>query len=268
VNPAEYRRLFEAEETHWWFVGMRAITETLLEPFLEGRGGEAPLILDAGCGTGSNLEYLGRRGRALGVDLSENALAFCRARGVTVAGGSLLQLPFPDSVFDCVASFDVLYHRWIEDDAVAVLELCRVLRPGGILFLRLPALEMLRGAHDEAVHTRHRYTRKEVRALLDAAGLKTLRITYSNSLLLPLLALRRSVDRLTGSTDSDVAFLPRPLEWAFRNLLILEARLLKHISLPIGASIFAIARRRAGPAGYNAEMQETPVRGNGDSPSP
>jgi SAM-dependent methyltransferase len=253
MNPEEYRRLFEAEETHWWFVGMRAITETLLTPHLTGRGGDAPLILDAGCGTGSNLEYLGRRGRALGVDVSTDALEFCRARKVEVVGGSLLQLPFPDSTFDCVASFDVLYHRWIEDDAVALRELCRVLRPGGLVFLRLPALEMLRGAHDEAVHTRHRYTRREVGQLLDGAGLKTLRITYCNSFLLPLLALRRSLDRLTGSTDSDVAFLPKPMEWTFRNLLALEARLLKHVSLPIGASIFALARRAQGPDGYNAE---------------
>lgn len=243
MNPGEYRRLFEAEETHWWFVGMRAITDALLTGVLEGRNGAPPLILDAGCGTGSNLEHFIRYGRAFGIDVSQEALNFCRVRGVQVARASVLTLPFGDEAFDCVASFDVLYHRWIEDDGVAIKELCRTLRPGGILLLRLPALEMLRGAHDEAVHTRHRYTRSEVRKLLDKEGLETIRVTYSMSLLLPFLVLRRSLDRLTGSTDSDVAFLPPPLEWTFRQVLTFEARMLKHVSLPLGASLYALARK-------------------------
>jgi SAM-dependent methyltransferase len=257
VNREEYRRLFEAEETHWWFVGMRKMTDALLKGVLEPLG-ERPLILDAGCGTGSNLEYLEKRGRAVGIDLSEDAVAFCRERGVSVVRGSLLSLPFRSGSFDCVASFDVLYHRWVESDTAALQELARAVRPGGLLFLRLPALEMLRGAHDEAVHTRHRYTGNEVRDLLRAADLEILRLTYGNSLLLPLLALRRGLDRLTGSTDSDVEFLPRPLEWAFGALLSFEAWLLQYVSFPLGASIFAIARRRGQKDGYNSPVESSP----------
>jgi SAM-dependent methyltransferase len=251
VNPEEYRRLYAAEETHWWFVGMRQITRALLEGVIAGHDGGPALILDAGCGTGSNLVDLQTHGRAVGIDLSPEAVAFCHTRGVPVVQGSVLALPFPDAVFDCVASFDVLYHRWVVDDAVAIAELARTVRPGGIVFLRLPALEMLRGAHDEAVHTRHRYTTTEVRRLLGDAGLEILRLTYSMSLLLPLLALRRGLDRLTGSTDSDVEFLPRPLEWAFGSILSLEARLLRRVSFPLGASLYAVARRPAQKPGYN-----------------
>jgi SAM-dependent methyltransferase len=249
VNREEYRRLFEAEGTHWWFVGMRRITESVLRPFLAPDGGRRRLILDAGCGTGSNLEYLERHGEAFGVDLSEDAVAFCRERGVKVARASVAALPFRDGLFDCVASFDVLYHRWIESDPGAIRELVRTVAPGGLLLLRLPALEMLRGAHDEAVHTRHRYTRGEVRSLLEGAGLEILRLTYTNSLLFPLMALRRALDRLTGSTDSDVEFLPRPVEWAFRKILGLESLLLRYVSFPVGSSIVAVARR---PPLYNA----------------
>jgi hypothetical protein len=103
---------------------------------------------------------------------------------------------------------------------------------------------MLWGAHDEAVHSRHRYTRAEVEALLRGAGLEVLRASYCNTLLFPLLALRRGVDRLTGRHGSDVAFLPAPLEWAFRHLLLLEARMLTAVSFPIGASVVALARQR------------------------
>jgi len=142
-----------------------------------------------------------------------------------------------------VMSFDVLYHRWIEDDRVAVRELVRVMRPGGLFLLRLPALKMLWGAHDEAVYSRHRYTRGEVRLLLEGAGLEVRRLTYANSLLFPVIAARRTLDRLLDRHGSDVGFLPPPMEWTFRHLLGAEARLVRRLSLPVGASVFALARK-------------------------
>lgn len=232
--------MFEAEDTQWWYAGMRAISFALLDAAPTDRLG---LLLDAGCGTGGNLPYLARRGRAVGVDLSEHALQLARRRESNVARAALAALPFPDGIFDAVVSFDVLYHRWVADDAAAARELARVIRPGGLLFVRVPALQMLRGAHDEAVHTRHRYTRREVMALLRAAGLEVLRCTYGNTLLFPALALRRALDRFTGRQGSDVQFLPRPLEWTFRSLLQLEARFIRRFSLPIGTSVFGLGRK-------------------------
>jgi SAM-dependent methyltransferase len=250
VNPVEYERMFEAEEAQWWYVGMRALSFALLRPALRGSRPEAVSLLDAGCGTGNNLRHLAVLGRTFGVDLSAEALRFCRTRGVTVTRGNLLALPFPSGCFDCVTSFDVLYHRWVEDDRAAVDEVARVLKPGGLLLVRVPALQMLWGAHDEAVHSRHRYRRGEVKALLAAAHLEVLRTTYANTLLFPLLLVRRTLDRLTGRHGSDVGFLSPPLEWAFRSLLAAEARLVGWgLSLPIGASLFALARKpRSGDA--------------------
>jgi SAM-dependent methyltransferase len=201
------------------------------------------VILDAGCGTGNNLRHLARYGRAVGVDLSEQALVFCKSRGVAAARAGLLALPFQGGAFDCVTSLDVIYHRWVTDDAAAVAEMARVLRPGGLLLLRVPALRILWGAHDEAVHSRHRYRRDEVRRLLEGAGLTVERATYANTLLLPLVAARRGLDRLTGREGSDVGFLPAPLEWAFRSVLEAEARFVRRVSLPLGSSVFALARK-------------------------
>ena len=244
MNPVEYQRMFDAEESQWWYRGMRAISLALLRPALGEPAPDAVKLLDAGCGTGNNLRHLAALARTIGVDLSAEALRFCRSRGVTVAGGSLLALPFAAARFDCVTSFDVLYHRWVEDDRAAVAELARVLKPGGLLLVRVPALKLLWGAHDEAVHSRHRYTRGELRALLGSAGLEVLRVSYANSLLFPLLLLRRTLDRLSGRHGSDVGFLPAPLEWAFFNLLAIEARLVGWgLDLPLGASVFALARK-------------------------
>jgi SAM-dependent methyltransferase len=243
VNLEEYGRMYEAEERQWWYAGMRAISFALLAAQWPEGGADTRRILDAGCGTGNNLTHFRRFGRTIGVDLSDEALRFCKTRGVAAARASLLSLPFPDGRFDAVTSFDVLYHRWVEDDGAAVREIVRVMKPGGLFLVRVPALKMLWGAHDEAVHSRHRYTRGEVRRLLEGEGLEVLRLTYANTLLFPLIATRRTLDRLLHRHGSDVGFLPPPMEFAFRNLLGIEARLVRHLALPIGASVFALARK-------------------------
>jgi SAM-dependent methyltransferase len=240
MEQEEYRRMYELEETHWWYVGMRAITTSVMGA---NASGGTPRILDAGCGTGNNLRHFSAWGRPVGVDLSEDAVRFCRTRGVTVTRGSLLRLPFADGSFDLVTSFDVLYHRWITDDRVALAELVRVLRPGGRVFVRVPALKMLWGAHDETVYSRHRYTRGELVGLLTDCGLAVERASYCNSLLFPVLAARRTLDRLARRHGSDVENVAGPLDRMFRTLLRLEARWLRRFSFPVGASVIALGRK-------------------------
>jgi len=250
VNVAEYERMYAAEERQWWYRGMRAIAFGLL-PDPEGPPSPAsPRWLDAGCGTGRNLEELARRGRAFGLDLAPEAMAFCRKRGVVAVRGSVSSLPFAAQSLDGVVSFDVLYHAWVRDDRQAVADVARVLAPGGWFLVRVPALEILRGAHDEAVLSRHRYRRGDLRRLLEGAGLEVLRLSYCNTVLFPLLLARRTLDRLTGRHGSDVAFLPAPLESAFRQALLFEAALLKRgLDLPVGASLVALARKPRPGAG-------------------
>jgi SAM-dependent methyltransferase len=243
MNVEEYERMFRAEEAHWWYAGMRAISTSLLSLGAPEPGSR---LLDAGCGTGNNLVHLAEGRAAVGVDLSAEAVAFCRARGVTVARADVLALPFDDERFDVVTSFDVLYHRWVTDDAVALRELARVLRPGGVLLLRVPALRLLWGAHDQAVQARHRYSRGEVEALLLGAGLEVVRSTYANFFLLPLLALRRTLDRVTSRDGSDLERLHPTIEKLFRCALSLEAGLIRRVSLPLGSSVLALARKPVG----------------------
>jgi len=241
VKPAEYPRMFAAEERQWWYAGMRTISQAVLAREL--RHSQSLRALDAGCGTGGNLAWLGQLGHAVGVDLSELALTLSRQRAVTVVRGDVLRLPLRDNAFDLVTSFDVLYHRWIDDDGAAVRELVRVLRPGALLFVRVPALRWLWGAHDEEVLSRHRYTRAEVSRLLTSCGLVDVRSTFCNTLLFPIVALRRGLDRWLGRRGSDVEFLPAPFEWAFRKALEAEAWWLKRGVLPFGSSVLAWGRK-------------------------
>jgi SAM-dependent methyltransferase len=240
--------MYAAEDRQWWYAGMRAISFGLLDQALASLPNPLPgqrrRFLDAGCGTGLNLEHLAARGRAVGVDLSVDAVRFCVSRGVVVARGSVLTLPFPAGTFDGLVSFDVLYHAWVTDDRAAMRELARVVRSQGLLIVRVPALRMLWGAHDEAVHSRHRYTKGEMKVLLEDAGLEVLRLSYCNSILFPLLLARRTLDRLASRHGSDVEFLPAPLEWLFRRFLLVEAALIRRgWSLPMGASVMALARK-------------------------
>jgi hypothetical protein len=122
--------------------------------------------------------------------------------------------------------------------------MARVLRPGGALLVRVPALEALRGAHDAEVLTRRRYTRGELAALLSNAGLSVERSTYCNSLLFPVLFARRTLDRLLSRHGSDVGFLPAPLESLFRGVLGVEAWCVRRgLSFPLGASVVALGRK-------------------------
>ena len=245
MNPEEYRRMADLEGVQWWYAGMRGIAREILAPLLPSENAGSRRLLDAGCGTGWNLQELGTFGRTFGVDLSPLAAATTQQRGGRVAQGNVLQLPFGSGTFDVVTSFDVLYHAWITSDDQAVRELTRVLRPGGLILLKVPALRILWGAHDEAVHSRHRYTRGELEALIHGAGLDLVRSTYANTLLFPVLLSRRFLDRALDRHGSDVALLPSPLENAFFGLLRIEAALMRFSNLPIGASVFAVARKPA-----------------------
>ncbi|MBK5255241.1 MAG: methyltransferase domain-containing protein [Vicinamibacteria bacterium] len=244
MNPDEYRRMADMEGVQWWYAGMRRIARSLLTPLLPPATSPRR-ILDAGCGTGWNLQDLSTFGETHGIDLSPLAVITTRLRGGRVVQGDLLGLPYAPNSFDVVTSFDVLYHAWVKDDAQAVRELARVLKPGGLILLKVPALKILWGAHDEAVHSRHRYTRGEVEVLLRTSGLELVRSTYANSLLFPILLSRRYLDRLLSRHGSDVEMLPPLLERSFGALLSIESALVSVFNLPIGASVFAIARKPA-----------------------
>src|SRR6476646_2501514 len=126
MNAAEYEAMFRVEDHLWWYTGMRRIAAQILGERLAGAGRRLA-ILDAGCGTGGNLDWLARYGAAYGVDFSPLAVAFCAQRHLTtVSRASVLDLPYPDSTFDLVTSFDVIYHLGVRDDVAALAEMRRV----------------------------------------------------------------------------------------------------------------------------------------------
>jgi len=256
MQPEDHAYLYELEESFWWFAGMREITAALLDPVCPTTRERS--ILDAGCGTGGMMSWLKRyagSGRVAGVDLSSTAVGFCRQGGhTTVAQASVTDLPFADSSFDLVTSFDVLVQLPGETSADrAIDEIQRVLRPGGIAFVRVAAYEWMRSSHDTALHTQHRFLLDELVGKMKRAGFDVLRSTHANALLMPLAVFRRLVLKRIGvASGSDVKPLPSALGWlnlALTATLRTEARWLKRPStkLGFGLSAICVARKPSSP---------------------
>src|SRR6266481_4478082 len=192
-----YPIMYRIEETHWWFAGRRRIISGFVEHICSTLEKRPPHILDVGCGTGANLELLARYGKAEGVDVSPEALAFCRERGLqNVRQGEAEHLPYADASFDLVTGLDVVEH--LDDDAAGLREMRRVLRPGGYAFVFVPAFMFLWGVQDDISNHRRRYTLKSLLHTVREAGFEIERATYANfSFFLPVL-LGRLLMRLTG----------------------------------------------------------------------
>ncbi len=244
MRPREYRVMFEIEEDYWWYQGLRALLLELLARYVPD---PHMRILDAGCGTGANLQLLLEHGDAIGVDIAEEAIEFCRARGIPpdhTLLASLLELPFPDNFFELSFSFDVICN--IDDDVAAFGELCRVLKPGGRLIAQLPAYRFLWSAHDVAVGHKHRYTAPELARRIERVGLRVERVTYLNALLFPfevVARLWRRPESANGNAHSDLVPLPRPVNSALAQLFRAEMRAAPRVRFPYGLSLLVVARK-------------------------
>ena len=236
--------MFDLEERLWWYEGMRAIAASLLGPSLGERNHR---LLDIGCGTGYSMVWLREHFKfdeVYGVDLSPHASVFWGTRELeTVALATADKLPFGEREFDLVTCFDVIYQLNDERASAAISEMHRVLRPGGLLYIREPAYQWMRGAHDVAVGTHRRYTLTDLRRLLLAHGFKIKRATYANTLLFWLAAPHRLWSKWRGGTESDVKQVSRWLNATLESALKLESRMLSRVAFPFGLSAIALAEK-------------------------
>lgn len=245
METTVYEQFAHLEEGHFWFKGRRAIFFDLIERSLNGR--RDLQILEVGCGAGGMMGPLSRFGQVHGVDIAHDYMRYCRHRGQErVVTGSGYHLPFADNSFDLVALFDVIEH--IEDDCRVLSETKRILKPDGQVFISVPAYQFLWSQNDRVAHHLRRYTSGQLSKVLADAGLEPQKLTYFNTFLFPLilpavlvLKLKEMIFGLPdGQTNLSHDF-KEPVNSMFAWLMGTERYLLRHMELPFGHSLIAIA---------------------------
>lgn len=240
-----YPILYEVEGSHWWYIGRRRIIASFVREICRAFKDRRPKILDVGCGTGANLVMLGEFGEAHGIDVSEDALSFCRERGLAnVRHGAAEELPYEDETFDLVTALDVVEH--LDDDLAGLKEFRRVLRSDGRILLFVPAFMFLWGVQDDVSHHRRRYTLPELLRVVREAGFEIERATYANiTFFLPILAVRK-VMRWTGlRTETENSIGISALNGLLGRVFGAESAILRRMNLPFGVSALCVARKKS-----------------------
>ena len=242
MDRSIYANMAEIEDRHWWFVARRQILAAVIARLGLPRPAR---ILEAGCGTGGNLAMLSAFGDVVGIEPDDEARAHAAGKGAfDVRPGRLPRdLPVGAADFDLVTGFDVVEH--LDDDVGCLRALASCLKPGGRAVFTVPAFAFLWSRHDELHHHKRRYTRARLKAALDSAGFNDVRTTYFNTMLFPLIAAVRlaKTAAMPGRGAADDRLPPPPVNRVLRTLFASERHLVGRVTLPVGVSILAVARR-------------------------
>ena len=229
----------EVEDAHWWYRSTRALLADHLGPRLV-KGG---LLLDAGAGTGATGSWMANYGDVVASDVEPLALELYgeQHRAAGRAAADLNALPFADNSFDAALCVTVLYHSAISSPAVALRELARVVKPGGVVCLMEPGVRRLFRAHDREVHGARRFSRNDLRLLAVDAGLTPEVASGAYSFLVPLAAAKAVLER--GKQSSDLDNNQTGLGGMLSRAAHIERSVLRRAQLPFGLSVFVIARK-------------------------
>ena len=226
-----------SQPDYWWYRARATLLETVLGPYL----GTPSRVLDVGSADGPSVAWMKGASRRTTMDILPGGLV--PGEGVC---GSATDLPFASEAFEVVAAFDVVEHT--EDDARALAELTRVLRPGGRLLLSVPAYQWAWSDHDVRAGHYRRYTRPGLVRVVEGAGLTVLRATYAFGSVFPFFmaerALREAKRRTGRLTEQRLTPVSPATDRLLMRLSAVDGRLLKRHDLPFGSSVFLAAVKR------------------------
>ena len=252
MDIAEYANLATIENEHWYYAGKREVVRTWLNRVAPPAPGQT--LLDFGAGTGSFARGMEPYCRVLVLDDHEEALRLLRGHfrpeQILIPMGDAV--PLPDASLDYITALDVLEH--VPDDAAVVRSFARLLRPGGIAAITVPAGMALWSDWDVVLHHYRRYHRSQLAALFDPAAWEIVHLNYTNVAVFPIVlcvrkfrmllarwgappANPRSEDRLPP------AWLNAILRWLFVGMAKMK------LSFPFGVSLLLIVRRRGEATG-------------------
>lgn len=246
-----YQDLYLLEDQHWWHRAKRQLVAEALK-WCEARQQEkfSPKensLLDVGCGTGKNLEAFSHKLQTFGTDMSEEALRFCKKRGLkNLKLGNGKKLPYEKNSFTVATALDVVEHT---DDTQILAEIYRILQPGGYLIVTVPAFQFLWSKWDVVLHHKRRYTTASLTKVVDEAGFVPLKTSYVYSfLVLPVLVIR-TIKQLLNSQQyqSDFALTHPAINLIMEKVTQIERWFLWRFGLPFGTTVVIIAQKPALP---------------------
>jgi SAM-dependent methyltransferase len=236
-----YPEMFEMEQRHWWFRAKHRVVMSLLARYV----GKTGRVADLGCGCGMMPFKLQQAGYGVvGLDMSDDAIAFAAQRGVKVLKGGLpAPIPFAtDEKFDAVLMLDVLEH--LEHDVASAKAAADLLKPGGALICTVPAYQWLYSQRDTDHQHFRRYAKKQYRALFEIPTLRIELLSHYNFWLFPLAAGARLASKLLpAKPGGDLHVPPAPLNAALYHTMASERAALGRVTLPWGLSLVSVARR-------------------------
>ncbi|OGP76000.1 MAG: hypothetical protein A2W09_06695 [Deltaproteobacteria bacterium RBG_16_50_11] len=248
--PDEYEKMAKVEEALWWY---RTLHQLVLDAIRRYRPGRDIAILDAGCGTGGLMHFLRSCGywNLKGVDLSNVAVEWCHRRNLDVQQGNLTDFAglYAEESADVIVSNDTLYFFQEREQENVVGQFQRVLKPGGLLILNLPALNAFRGIHDISVGIKVRFSKADTRRLLKEGLFDVVRELYWPFLLSPVIYAVRLSQRIKMRWNphfqirSDINLPPERLNRIFLELSLFENRMLTR--RPFGSSLLLMGRKKS-----------------------
>jgi SAM-dependent methyltransferase len=245
MNPEEYDRLHTVERDHWFYRGKRTIVRRWIERFLPLSPEKT--LLDVGTGTGLFAAEMSKLCSVTGVDDHEEAISLAKRRpGPTFIQAPCNALPFGDASFDVTTALDVLEH--LPDDLGALGEMNRVLKPGGVAVVTVPAFMLLWSEWDVVLHHQRRYRKREVAALATRVGMEILTCRYINSaMFVPIVAYRkiREWTPLFRGKDRAEDKVPGPMMNRMLESTFVGPACQRWFHPPFGVSVLAVLRKRA-----------------------
>jgi SAM-dependent methyltransferase len=243
--PAEhFASLARLEDRYWWHQTRYRAALAAIE-----RAGVAreQAIGDVGCGTGGFLRFLRARGfeRISGFDMSPVALAGAAESGAAVHSVDLEStFTLAGAPFDALVALDVVEH--LADDLAFLRAAAAALRPGGLLFVTVPAFPHLFSRWDERLHHYRRYTRHSLAAVARAAGFAPLHTSYLFAVAYPAALLRRWFGWHDGRESCEFPPVSAPAQRLLTWLGRTEVALPPALRAPFGTSVTLLARKPGG----------------------
>jgi SAM-dependent methyltransferase len=244
MNAEEYANLERVEPKHWYYAGKRELVRRWIARVRPPQ--REDVLLDCGAGTGLFAKEMEADCRVMVLDDHEEALRILHTRFrpeqiLSLAGD---RVPLPDGSFEYVTALDVLEH--VPDDVAVVQGFHRLLKPGGLAVVTVPASMALWSDWDEALHHYRRYHRAQLRALFPDSHWEVAQVNYSNVIVYPAVWLVRKWRRwfpLKHDASRSEDKLPPPfLNAVLRRIFVGLA--MWRVPFPFGVSLVLVARRR------------------------